>query len=299
MSCELIRDGLSYTQQQDAYSICDLKLGFCFLEYMMTHLIYDDEHAHGALSLLSEVLTECCCVIDNLRENSVQHDNISVLTNGFHQTSLLLCLCNKEKNAQSLQKWFQGNAIGVKSGFTGTNVNLKVHFGKFMKENMSKCFLDLNNEVITYLKENLSLNSLITLLIKMMSLGGQSLCCSLLDSLSSDSESRFVYMCKTVILMYPDNPNAKPALNKVRVLCESRNLCRQVIQSLLGACDLSIKDTSETIHSYLSSMLESVNVDDEIFPEVSMAAVIWRIQERQPDFQGELLDAITCYLMNT
>jgi hypothetical protein len=241
---------------------------------------------------MSEVLTQCWSVIDKLNENSIQHDNISVLTNGFHQTSLLLCLCNKEENVQNLRKWFQGNTIGVKSGFSEPNFNCKVHFGKFMKDNTSKCFHDLNDGFIKYLRENLSLNSLLTLLVKMMSLGGQLLCCSLLDSLSSDAESRFVYICKTVILMYPDNSNAKPTLNKVQVICESRNLCRRVIRSLSGTCDPSIKDPSEAIHSYLSSMLESVDMDDEIFPDVSMAATRWRIQEKQPDFHGEDLNVI-------
>ncbi|XP_062589953.1 uncharacterized protein LOC134251567 [Saccostrea cucullata] len=262
---------------------------------MMSYLISDSvkDNIQGALSLFPDVLTQFCRIMDSVKEASLGNEDITLLTTCFYQISLLLCLHNKDESIKNLQKWFDGNAIATKSSNSEKSLILKDYFGKFMMDNMRGCYFDLNNEVVNYLRENLSSQCLFTSLIKLMSLGGPTLCCSLLDSLSSDSEFRFVCICESEILMYSENQNKKSDMNKVKVNFDSRNLTRKMIQLLPGACDPDVKDTSETIYSYLSSMLGSVNVEDEIFPDMSITAAIWRVQERQPRFQDFLWRFVT------
>ncbi|XP_061164234.1 uncharacterized protein LOC133173265 [Saccostrea echinata] len=294
-SSQLISDGIGYLNQLDTHNICDLKLGACFIEHMVSYLISDSvkDNIQGALSLLSDVLTQCCIIIDNLKETPLENEDIIIITTCFYQISLLLCLCNKVESIQNLQKWFDGNAIATKSSTSEKSLSFQDYFCKFMKDNIHGCFFDLNDEVINYLRENLSLQCLFTSLIKLMSLGGPTLCCSLLDSLSSDSELRLVYICESEILMYSENQDQKSDLNKVKVKFDSRNLVRKINQLLPGTCDPNVKDDSETVCSYLSSMLDSVNIEDEMFPDISITAAVWRVQERQPRFQDFLLRFVT------
>lgn len=297
LASRLIRDGLIHLQQQETYKTCDLKLGFCFLEYLVTYLTsgVNSDIAKEALTLLPDVVGQCCSIIDILDENSVQSEDINVLTTGFHQTSLLLCLCNRANSTENLQNWFLGNTIAIRSrGSESENGFIfRDYFGSFTRDGTvtTKCFLLLNCEAVTYLREILSLENLLTFLIKLMSVGGQALTCSLLGSLTSEAERRFISVCETTIMMYPDNLNSKavPTSSKVIVMIDSKNLCRQVIESLSEACkNGDVRDTCETIHNYLSSLLDSVTFNDDIFPDICITAAIWRIQERQTAFKGKL-----------
>uniref|UniRef100_K1PXN4 Uncharacterized protein n=1 Tax=Magallana gigas TaxID=29159 RepID=K1PXN4_MAGGI len=120
----------------------------------------------------------------------------------------------------------------------------------------------------------------------------EALSCSLLGSLTSEAEQRFISVCETTILMHPDNLNSKPTPtpSKVSVMVDSKNLCRQVIESLSEACkNCDVRDTCETIHNYLSSLLKSVTFNNDIFPDICITAAIWRIQERQTAFKDILL----------
>lgn len=295
LASRLIRDGLIHLQQQKTYKTCDLKLGFCFLEYLVTYLTsgVNSDIAKEALTLLPDVVGQCCSIIDSLDENSMQSEDINVLATGFHQTSLLLCLCNRANSTENLQNWFLGNTIAIRSCASESEncFIFRDYFGSFTRNGTTECFLLLNCEAVTYLKEILSLETLLTFLIKLMSVGGQALTCSLLGSLTSEAERRFISVCETTIMMYPDNLNSKavPTSSKVIVMIDSKNLCRQVIESLLEACkNGDVRDTCETIHNYLSSLLDSVTFNDDIFPDICITAAIWRIQERQTAFKGKL-----------
>lgn len=295
LACRLIKDGLTHLQQQENYKACDLKLGFCFLEYLVTYLTsgVNTDTANEALTLLPDVVVQCCKVIDSLDENSMQSEDVNVLATGFHQTSLLLCLCNGANSTENLQNWFLGNTIAIRRSASEAekNFDLKDYFGNLARENTTECFLQLNRETVAYVREILSLETLLTFLIKLMSVGGQALSCSLLGSLTSEAEQRFISVCETTILMHPDNLNSKPTPtpSKVSVMVDSKNLCRQVIESLSEACkNCDVRDTCETIHNYLSSLLKSVTFNNDIFPDICITAAIWRIQERQTAFKGKL-----------
>lgn len=295
LACRLIKDGLKHLQQQDNYKTCDLQLGFCFLEYLVTYLTsgVNTDTANEALTLLPDVVVQCCNVVYSLDENSMQSEDINVIATSFHQTSLLLILCNRANSTENLQNWFLGNTIANRRSDSKSenNCNFRDYLGNFTRDSTTECFLQLNRETVAYLREILPLETLLTFLIKLMSVGGQALSCSLLGSLTSEAEQRFISVCETTILMQPDNLNSKPTPtpSKVSVMVDSKNMCRQVIESLSEACKNSdVRDTCETIHNYLSSLLKSVTFNNDIFPDICITAAIWRIQERQTAFKGKL-----------
>lgn len=291
MSCQLIRDGLKHLQQVKAHKTSDLKLGLCFLEYTMTYLSSNSNAGSftESLYLLPDVLKQCCLIMDSLDSLSVKNEDINHLSTGFHQVCLLVCLCNKADSTENLQTWFLGNTLAIRSGGSESEkqFNFTDYFGKYTRDNMPEGFLELHKNAIAFLRDVLSVNSLLSFLIKLISLGGQTFSCSLLGTLTSDSESRFVSICETRILMYLDSVTSKAHLSQVSVMLDSRGLIRLAKRALLEACDSQdVGDTCETMHNYLSTMLESVISSNEVFPNISITAAIWRIQERQTGFRG-------------
>lgn len=80
--------------------------------------------------------------------------------------------------------------------------------------------------------------------------------------------------------MYLDNLNLKLILIlfKVSVMVDSKNLCRQVIESFSEVCkDSDVRDICETIYNYLFSLLKSVIFNNDIFFDICIIVVIWRI----------------------